>query len=256
LQYSHTGAWPTPVSRSIIVTASDGYNTTSATATVNFRGAQFAPAVDLNGTDQSGTSFAATLASGQTQVAIVDSDLAISDADSTHLNRAVIRLLSTPDGASEGLDVTADLTGTGISKLYNPATGTLTLSGVAPLSTYQSVLRTLVYKNTRAFPDPTTRQIEVRINDGYNDSAVATATVTIGGTTPPVVDLNGGSSGINTTATLPGTSTSVLVAPGAIVADVDSVSLARLVVRLTNRPNGSGRVSHRRRQRYRLKFQL
>jgi ELWxxDGT repeat protein len=239
LQYSHTGAWPTPLSRSIIVTASDGYNTTSATATVNFRGAQFAPAVDLNGTDQSGTSFAATLASGQTQVAIVDSDLAISDADSTHLNRAVIRLLSTPDGASEGLDVTADLTGTGISKLYNPATGTLTLSGVAPLSTYQSVLRTLVYKNTRAFPDPTTRQIEVRINDGYNDSAVATATVTIGGTTPPVVDLNGGSSGINTTATLPGTSTSVLVAPGAIVADVDSVSLARLVVRLTNRPNGS-----------------
>jgi hypothetical protein len=238
LQYSHTGAWPTPLSRSIIVTASDGYNTTSATATVNFRGAQFAPAVDLNGTDQSGTSFAATLASGQTQVAIVDSDLAISDADSTHLNRAVIRLLSTPDGASEGLDVTADLTGTGISKLYNPATGTLTLSGVAPLSTYQSVLRTLVYKNTRAFPDPTTRQIEVRINDGYNDSAVATATVTIGGTTPPVVDLNGGSSGINTTATLPGTSTSVLVAPGAIVADVDSVSLARLVVRLTNRPNG------------------
>jgi hypothetical protein len=184
--------WPTPVSRSIIVTASDGYNTTSATATVNFRGAQFAPAVDLNGTDQSGTSFAATLASGQTQVAIVDSDLAISDADSTHLNRAVIRLLSTPDGASEGLDVTADLTGTGISKLYNPATGTLTLSGVAPLSTYQSVLRTLVYKNTRAFPDPTTRQIEVRVNDGYNDSAVATATVTIGGTTPPVVDLNGG----------------------------------------------------------------
>ena len=239
LQYSTAKDWPNPQTRNITVTASDGYNLVSATATVQFLGAQFAPVVDLNGPDQTGTGFSATLPSGQTQVSIADSDLTVSDSDSTHLKQAVIRLLSAPDGASESLQVTADLTGTGISKSYDPNTRTLTLTGNAPLGTYQAVLRTLVYRNTRTFPNPTTRQIEVRVNDGYNDSAVATATVTIGGTTPPVVDLNGGSSGINTTATLPGTSTSVRIAPSAIVSDSDSAVLAKLVLRLTTRPDGS-----------------
>jgi Ca2+-binding RTX toxin-like protein len=49
--------------------------------------------------------------------------------------------------------------------------------GPAPLSQFQQVLRTVRYVNNRAIPTPDNRTIQVTANDGYNNSATATATV-------------------------------------------------------------------------------
>jgi Ca2+-binding RTX toxin-like protein len=85
--------------------------------------------------------------------------------------------MNRPDGANEFL--TATVSGTSISASYNPSTGVLTLLGPAPISQFQQVLRTVQYVNSSAIPNPTDRTIQVVANDGFNNSAVATATVTM-----------------------------------------------------------------------------
>ncbi|GBD36091.1 Leukotoxin [bacterium HR36] len=244
LQYTNNRTWPATAPRTIQVTVNDGYSSVSAQATVSFLGA-LTPSVDLNGADESGSDFAATFDPVTGMVAIVDTSsgsngLLVNDPDSTHLAQAVVQLINRPDGTSERVDVTIDLTGTGIVKSYDPNTGTLTLLGVAPRSVYQNVLRSLVYQNSQALPTPVTRQITVRVHDGYNFSSAATAQVFIPGPAfPPAVDLNNSSPGINNVASFPATGNSVLIAPTAIVSDSDSVLLRRLEVRITNLLDGN-----------------
>jgi Ca2+-binding RTX toxin-like protein len=68
----------------------------------------------------------------------------------------------------------------GITGFYNPATGVLDLSGPASLAAFQTVLRSVRYVNSAPIPDPTPRTIQVYVNDGYNNSAVAKVTVNFG----------------------------------------------------------------------------
>jgi ELWxxDGT repeat protein len=172
LQYVNNATFPNPLTRQITVSANDGYNTTTATASVQFLGAAAAPVVDLNG-GSSGINNTVTYTSGGVRIA---PSAIISDADSPQLNRVTIRLLNRPDNSDEAL--TVNTSGTTVTALpYDPSTGVLTLVGPAPLSEFQQVLRTVRYVNNRAIPTPDNRTIQVTANDGYNNSATATATV-------------------------------------------------------------------------------
>jgi hypothetical protein len=138
------------------------------------------PSVDANG-DGSGIDFAATFTENPADgdaVAIVDTDLAVTDSDSTTLASATVTITNLQNGADESLAATT--TGTAITANYvSAATGVLTLSGVDSLANYQQVLRTLLYNNTSQDPGEVARIITIVANDGANNSAAATATVNV-----------------------------------------------------------------------------
>jgi hypothetical protein len=149
-------------------------------------------AADLNGTDP-GTGHAATLAQGDADVPIADTDAAIAGLPSEEITGLTATLQAPPDGADETLGLSAEAaiaaSSAGIiaSFTYDGVTGlgVLTLSGTATRAEYQEVLRGIVYAN--AAPSRTTgdRTIEVRVDDGVTLGEAAVATVAVAANNPP-----------------------------------------------------------------------
>ena len=139
-------------------------------------GGNVAPVVDLNGTT-SGTGFASTFTEDAGAVSIVDTNVLVTDSDNTTLASASIILSNRPDGDAESLSV--DVGSTSISGNYDSTTGRLELTGSDSLANYRQVLSTLRYNNTSQDPDTADRAVTITVNDGTDDSATSTATVTI-----------------------------------------------------------------------------
>ena len=55
---------------------------------------------------------------------------------------------------------------TPLTESYNATTGVLTLSGVAPLATYQALLQSVTYNDTSTNPSPSQRIVTFTVNDG------------------------------------------------------------------------------------------
>ncbi|MFA8019639.1 beta strand repeat-containing protein [Bremerella cremea] len=204
--------------------------------TVTLAGAP--PAVDLNG-DETGIDFEATFTEEGGAVAVVDSEMTVTDSDSTNLESATVQLVNFPNGTGEVLAV--DVTGTSITASYDSATGILSLTGTDTVANYQLVLRTLTYNNTATEIDATLRTIEITVNDGDSDSAVATTSLTIEllVTEAPVVDLNGGDSGTGFTASYTEESTPVAIVDTDLsITDADSTELESATVTITNLLDG------------------
>jgi hypothetical protein len=199
--------------------------------------------VDLNGPD-AGINTTATFTEGSSQPApIVDQDATITDADDTNLESATITLTNRPDGEDESLAVTT--TGTNIVATYNPTTGVLGLTGSDTVANYQLVIRTLQYNNVSPEPDTTARVVNVIVNDGTSNSAVATSTITI---TPvndaPSVDLNGADAGTGFAATFTedGAAVAIVGATSLVIGDVDSANLASATITITNLLDGTAEL--------------
>jgi len=76
----------------------------------------------------------------------------------------------------------------GVTGLWQPALGTLRLSGSASLASYTAALREVYYQNTNPSPSLATRTVSFRIHDGNGFSATLTRDITIGATnTPPTL---------------------------------------------------------------------
>ncbi len=133
------------------------------------------PALDLNGDNDSGTAFQAAFVEDQPGVAIVDTDL--TAIDETSLASATITITNLMNGVDETLSVTVGTSG--LTSTYDPALGKLTLTGTAVSSVYQTVLRTLKYRNASNAPELTPRLVTALVNDGVSNSNVATTTVTL-----------------------------------------------------------------------------
>ncbi|MDW7995705.1 MAG: cadherin-like domain-containing protein, partial [Gemmatales bacterium] len=193
------------------------------------------PRIDLNG-GAPGTGFTATFFQpGPNSVPIVSGALTVDDPDSPTLSYAEVTLTNRPDGNAESLTLSLP-SGSPLSFTYNPATGVLTLSGPGTLLDYQAALSTLRYQNNKTFPNLALRVITVRLHDGSVLGPAATAVVNFEGAALPGVDLNGPGNGINNSVQL--SNGSVNIAPSALIVDTDSPVLRRMVLRLTNRPNG------------------
>ncbi|UUO06295.1 hypothetical protein M4951_23440 [Blastopirellula sp. J2-11] len=177
LTYENSSENPTETARVIEVVVNDGAdNSVAAISTVTILLEDDAPSVDLNGDDE-GIDFSATFTEEEGPVAIVDTDLAIADADSATLTSATITITNLLDGAAEELAV--ETSGTAITASY--VDGVLTLTGEDTLANYELVLRSLTYDNTSENPTETARVIEVIVNDGESDSVAAVSTVTVVG---------------------------------------------------------------------------
>jgi len=140
-------------------------------------GINAAPTVDLSKAAKGSGSSVSYTAGGS--VAIAATDAALADADSPMLSQMTVTITNLTDGESEKL--TADTSGTSLTSAYSG--GVLTISGVAGVSTYQQVLKTVKYSNTATSPHAANRTVKVAAFDGCDWSKNAVATV-LWNTTP------------------------------------------------------------------------
>jgi hypothetical protein len=183
VKYDNTKSLPDPSDRTVHVTLTDG--TTAAApvdGTVKVRQINELPVVDLDSSNAGSPDSSAAFTEGATPVQIAP-NTAVSDTDDANLTSAEVTITNLQDGTAESLDAT--LGATGITKSYNPTTGTLTLSGSHPVADYETVLKSVTYSNSSDAPSATARLISVKVNDGQDDSDPRTATVSITPTNDP-----------------------------------------------------------------------
>jgi hypothetical protein len=148
--------------------------------TISITGVNDAPVLDLDSDDSSaagGLDFQTTFTEDSGPVDLVDVDLSLSDVDSANLQSAIVMITNLQDPGSE--IITFDTTGTSVNGSYDSGTGTLTLTNLASVADYKTVLKTLQYENTSQNPDNTARIIQITVNDGTDDSNPAYSNVTI-----------------------------------------------------------------------------
>lgn len=98
----------------------------------------------------------------------ISTSLEVDDADDANIQSATIQVTNNYVSSEDVLGYSDIL---GISGSWDSSTGTLTLTGSASKSSYQTALRTITYDNTTSTPSPQTRTVSFTINDGTDDSA-------------------------------------------------------------------------------------
>ncbi|MGH3087200.1 MAG: fibronectin type III domain-containing protein, partial [Rubrobacteraceae bacterium] len=161
-----------------------------ATVSMTITPVNDAPVLDLNG-GASGTGFSATFTEGEGPEPIVAADaLTLTDVDDENMASATIRLTNMKDDGSETLS--ANTSGTAVTKTYDGNTGVLTLTGPASKAAFQQVLRTVLYENTSQNPDTADRIVAFVVNDGEADSNTANSAVSVVSVNDaPTVELEG-----------------------------------------------------------------
>ncbi|MBB3902799.1 tandem-95 repeat protein [Methylobacterium brachythecii] len=148
-----------------------------------------APVLDLDGS-AAGTGYATSYTEGGAGIAIVNTNVSVSDVDNTTMASAKAIIVNGSTG--DVLSISGTLP-TGITATFDPSTYTLTLTGSATKADYQTALQQIRYASTSQDPSTVTRTIQVSVNDGALDSNTAVASVAF--TTvndPPVNTVPGG----------------------------------------------------------------
>ncbi|MDI2146221.1 LapA family giant adhesin, partial [Pseudomonas sp. ITA] len=110
-------------------------------------------------------------------VSIADTDISITDPDSTMLTGATIVLTNRQDG--DALNLGNSVNGITINANSTNGTITLTLSGNAMLADYMQAIKNITFTNSSEDPSTVPRIITVTVTDGGNYSNVATTTVNV-----------------------------------------------------------------------------
>ena len=139
-------------------------------------GASAPPGLDLdaNNSNAGGSNYSSTFTIGGPAIPIADIDVAITDPDSTTMASATISMIANGQvpPPTDFLSISGILPGGITASAYNPATGVLTLTGVASIADYEAALHQVVFSTA----DPlfnADRIISVTVNDGANTSNVA-----------------------------------------------------------------------------------
>ncbi|CAG0959908.1 RTX-I toxin determinant A from serotypes 1/9 [Methylophilaceae bacterium] len=133
------------------------------------------PSIDLdaNNSTAAGNNYVTTYTENGAGVSIADTDILITDVDSTNLASATITLTNAQAGdvLSVGTlpsGITASITG-----------NVVTLSGSASLANYQTAIRAITFSSTSEDPSTTPRTINVVVSDGQTNSNTAVATISV-----------------------------------------------------------------------------
>ena len=134
IRYSNDSVDPSNVTRTIEIVVNDGIaNSNTATALVQVEAVNnSAPVIDLDPDDSSAstrTTFRTIFTENGSPIPIADTDVSITDLDSTTLVSATITLAN--QQAGDLLTVIGPLPGIIVASPYDPATGVLTLTGAA-----------------------------------------------------------------------------------------------------------------------------
>ncbi|MDP1955177.1 MAG: tandem-95 repeat protein [Polaromonas sp.] len=173
-------------------TANGGVNTTalSVVSTVTVAVNNDAPVLDLDDSGAgTGYSTTYTYAGGRAGVKIVDSDVLITDMDSTNIASATIDISTNFN--DRGTDSLAfnNINPTKFTSTYNATTGTLVISTIggqtATLAEYQAALREVTFENVGA-NRARTRSVDIFVTDTAGaTSNTATASVVFSNSIAP-----------------------------------------------------------------------
>ena len=229
----------------LTVVTGDGTATDTDTIAITVNPVNDAPALNLDADSSTtgGVDYLTAFTDGGPAVAIVDTDVLITDSDDIELTSATVTLTN-PDTNDVLLFNGAPPAGIAAS-LYDPVTGILTLTGTASLAAYQAALQQITFANTGTNPSTETRIIDVVVNDGTVASNLAHAIVEVTqvNNSAPTLDLDGNNT------TLPGTSYSTTFTengPPVAIADTDTLigdpdiggAIASATITLTNPQTG------------------
>lgn len=117
----------------------------------------------------------------------VDPALTVTDADSAMLTGATVRITT---GYINGEDVLLFANANGITGVFDPTTGTLTLSGTASVANYQTALRSVQYLNVNPTPALGSRTVTFTATDGITTGASVDKPLAI--TAAPVITTSTG----------------------------------------------------------------
>lgn len=232
IRYLNNASNPTSGGRIVEFTVSDGDLSATAIAQVVVEVVNDAPVVDLNGDVSPGLDYQTSFTEGGPAVNIVSSAASISDSDSPMLSSVMITILAPGNGLFERLIPTA--TFSSISSTFDTTTSTLLLSGLAAISEYERILRSVQYDNSADEPSGRQRQLQVVASDGELNSMPALVTITfLFINDPPIIVLDDG--GEYNTVYLEGAPpVSVVNQREAQIMDVDSPSLSYLIAEISN----------------------
>ena len=226
--------------RIIQVTVNDGTFDSNVGTTLMHVVANVPPALNLDADSSTigGVDYLTTFTDGGPAVAIVDTDVLITDSDDTELTSATLTLTNPH---TDDVLLFNGTPPTGITAfLYDPLTGILTLTGTASLAAYQTALRQITFDNTGTNPSTDTRIIDVVVNDGTVASNLAHAIIHVAqvNNTAPVVDLDADDStvvGTSFLATFTEGGAPIPIADiDTLITDTDSTTLASATITLTD----------------------
>ncbi|MBZ0125991.1 MAG: tandem-95 repeat protein, partial [Rhodocyclaceae bacterium] len=170
--FSNGSDTPDTTPRAITVTVTEGTLTSNtATATINVVPVSDAPVLDLDASAP-GSGFNTFFSvDARPNVPVSDTDVSISDADSSFITGATITLTNAQAGdvlsvGSLPAGITATVSG-----------NVVTLTGSVFITDYQQAIRAVTFTNTAGSPDLTPRTITVSVTDGSTISNVATTTI-------------------------------------------------------------------------------
>ncbi|MEG3179550.1 beta strand repeat-containing protein [Sphingomonas sp. LT1P40] len=157
----------------------------------------------------------------------IGSFITVTDPDSATLTSATVRFTG---GFSAGDTLSVIESNGNISASWDAATGVLTLTATGPgadVHAWNSVLRQVGYSNTLPNPATGTRTISITINDATSASNTIERSVNVVHVNDaPVIDLNGAAGNIDTHAQYIEQGAPLLIAPDAVVTDMDSANFA------------------------------
>ena len=149
--------------------------------------------LDANNSNGGGADYTATFTNGGLAIPVADTDVSITDPDSTTIQSARITI---EINRQSGDALIAGALPPGITaSSYNPFTGVITLSGAASRAAYETALHQVVFDTTSI--STADRIIRVTVNDGTLDSNVATTYMHVvlpPPNVPPVLDLDANNS--------------------------------------------------------------
>ncbi|MEM1038031.1 MAG: tandem-95 repeat protein, partial [Pseudomonadota bacterium] len=165
-------------------TVTDGNGgTATATATIDVVSVNDVPQVDLD-TDTGGTSYVTAYMEGAVGTPVADATVALFDVESGTLDGATLVLNNGHPGdvlevGALPLGITHTITPSAALVVSGPVT--VQLAGTASLADYELALQAVIYRSTSDNPSTDPRTVSVTVNDGEDDSAVATTTVLVSG---------------------------------------------------------------------------
>lgn len=233
--YAHSDSLPTEADR-VIQFVVDGAPFASAIVTVEQ--SNLPPVIDLNGSAP-GVDVSVTHTAGSTPQMLADMFATVTDADDPTLSSLIVTITNPLDGTDELL------TGTSygpLNPVYDPSTGTLTVTGPGTLNNYRNVMFSVSYSNVATAPTGGVREVLFSLSDG-SDTAIATASVdVIAPNIPPVITSGAGGTSNNNSPWVEGDGPVVLVHPDASIEDLNDTELEQVNLSFTSLPDGSQEV--------------
>jgi hypothetical protein len=110
--------------------------------------------------------------------------IAVTDVDDDNMESATIQITS---GYQSTEDILSFTPVGGITGVWYPGIGTLSLSGTSSKSNYNTALRSVTYQNTSEDPTTSTRTVTFRVNDGDANSNIRTRNINITAINDPPV---------------------------------------------------------------------